>query len=102
MFKKIKRRTIEKLRIVYETGYIHELWVYDLKVRDGAYTWRHYDQGNRIIDIQPDKIISIFVVKRKKVFYIAGKPKAGAGRPRKPIPMVLTQFKPKEQSGYHA
>lgn len=89
---KLKRRVIEKLRIVYKTGYIHELWVYNLKIsRDGQYTWTHYKQSNRIIDLQPENIISIFVVKRKKVFYWS------RIRKRKPKPsVILDMFKPKK------
>lgn len=91
---KLKRKVVEKLRIVYKTGYIHEMWVYNLKVNaDGIYTWIHYKQSNRIIDLQPENIISIFVVKRKNVFYWIKK------RPpikRKPKPsIVLDIFKPK-------
>ena len=89
---KLKRRIIEKLRIVYKTGYIHELWVYNLKIsRDGQYTWSHYTQANRIIDLQPENIISIFVVKRKKVFYWS------RIRKRKIKPsVILDMFKPKK------
>jgi len=91
---KLKRRVIEKLRIVYSTGYIHELWVYNLKIsRDGQYTWTHYNQNNRIIDLQPDNIISIFVIKQKKVFYWSKIRK----RKVKPKPsVVLDMFKPKK------
>ena len=89
---KLKRRVIEKLRIVYKTGYTHELWVYNLKIsRDGHYTWTHYNQSNRIIDLQAENIISIFVVKRKKVLYWSKVRKIK----RKPKPeIVLDQFKP--------
>lgn len=89
---KLKRRVIEKLRIVYKTGYIHELWVYNLKIsRDGQYTWSHYTPSNRIIDLQPENIISIFVVKRKKVFYWS------RIRKRKIKPsVILDMFKPKK------
>jgi len=91
---KLKRRVIERLRIVYKTGYIHEFWVYNLKIsRDGQYTWTHYKQSNRIIDLQPENIISIFVVKRKKVFYWSKIRK----RKVKPKPsVVLSMFKPKK------
>lgn len=90
---KVKRRLIEKLRIVYKTGYIHEMWVYNLKVsKEGQYTWTHYKQSNRIIDLQPDQISSIFVIKSKKVFYIS-KIKE---RKKKPQPTVLETFKPKK------
>jgi len=89
---KLKRRVIEKLRIVYASGYVHELWVYNLKVsKDGQYTWLHYDPGNRIIDLQPENIISIFVVKRKTRFYWS---KIRVRKPPTPK-MVLDQFKPK-------
>lgn len=88
---KIKRRLVEKLRIVYKNSYIHEMWVYNLKIsKDGNYTWTHYKQGNRIIDLQPEEISSIFVVAQKKVFYKSRirnrKPKAN---------IVLDLFKPR-------
>jgi hypothetical protein len=88
---RLKRRTLEKLRIVYTTGYIHEMWVYNLKIsRDGAYSWRHYDDANRFIDLQIDKIIGIFVVNRKKVFYWAKKRKPPVRKPK----IQIEQFKP--------
>jgi len=93
---RLKRRNLEKLRIVYDSGYTHEMWVYNLKInKEGQYTWSHYKNNNRIIDLQPEKIIAIFVIKSKKVFYWSKK------RPpikRKPKPeIVLSQFKPKDQ-----
>lgn len=89
---KLKTRVIEKLRLVYNTGYIHEMWVYNLKIdKEGQYTWSHYKNSNRIIDLQPEKIISIFVIKRKKVLYWS------RIRKRKPKPtVVLDMFKPKK------
>lgn len=88
---KIKRRLVEKLRIVYKNSYIHEMWVYNLKIsKDGNYTWTHYNQGNRIIDLQPEEISSIFVVAQKKVFY------KSRIRKRKPkANIVLDFFKPR-------
>ena len=91
---KLKRRVLDKIRIVYNTGYTHELWVYNLKIsKTGEYTWRHYNDSDRIIDLQPDKIISIFVVKQKKVFYWSKIRK----RKVNPKPsVVLDMFKPKK------
>jgi hypothetical protein len=68
--------------------------VYNLKIsKEGSYSWRHAEPGNRIIDLQADKIISIFVIKQKKVFYWS--------RIRKPIKrkpkIVIDQFKPKSE-----
>ena len=92
----MKKRIIEKLRIIYKTGYTHEFWVYNLKVnKEGEYTWLHCDQGNRIIDLQPEHIISIFVVKRKTSFYWS---KIRVRKPPKPK-VVLDQFKPKPPLG---
>ena len=95
----LRRRTLEKLRIVYECGYVHEMWVYNLKIsKMGQYSWSHCTKENRIIDLQPDKIIAIFVIKIKKVFYWSKR------RPpikRKPKPeLVLDQFKPKQHTGF--
>lgn len=92
---RIKRKLVEKLRIIYKTGYIHEMWVYNLKItKDGAYTWLHYESNNRVIDLQPDNIISIYVVKQKKVFYWS---KKRPPRKKKPTPnVVLDMFKPKK------
>ena len=91
---KLKVRVIEKLRIIYKNKYIHELWVYNLKIdKEGQYTWLHYDQGNRIIDLQPSEISSIYVVKRKKVLYWSKVRKIK----KKPKPeIVLDQFRPKQ------
>lgn len=88
---KIKRRLVEKLRIVYKNNYIHEMWVYNLKIsKDGNYTWTHYNQNNRIIDLQPEEISSIFVIAQKKVFY------KSRIRKRKPkANIVLDLFKPR-------
>ena len=88
----LKRRIIEKLRIIYRIGYIHEFWVYNLKIsKTGEYTWTAYDESNRLIDLQPTEIISIFVIKRKKVFYWS---KKRIYKP-KPKPIVLNSFKPR-------
>ena len=89
---KLKKRIVEKLRIVYKNSYVHELWVYNLRMsKTGEYSWSHYEKGNRIIDLQPDNIISIFVVKRKTVLYWSKVRKIK----RKPKPeIVLNQFKP--------
>lgn len=87
---KLKTRVVEKLRIVYKNGYIHEMWVYNLKVdKDNQYSWHHYDPGNKAIDLQPDQICSIFVIKRKKVFYWIKQ------RPPRKKKIVIDQFKPK-------
>jgi len=87
---KLKRRIVERLRIIYKNGYTHEMWVYNLRVsKEGEYTWSHYNQGNRIIDLQPENIISIFVIKRKKVFYWS---KKRVKRKR----IALETFKPKQ------
>lgn len=92
---KLKRRVIEKLRIVYKFGYIHEMWVYNLKIsKSGEYTWSHYKQSNRIIDLQPENIASIFVVKRRNTFYWGKKRKLRTKEPPKPK-IVLDTFKPK-------
>jgi hypothetical protein len=88
----LKRKVIEKLRIIYRNGYIHEFWVYNLKInKTGEYTWTTYKESNRLIDLQPNEIISIFVIKRKKVFYWSKK------RIYKPKPklIVLDIFKPR-------
>lgn len=88
---RLKRRQLDKLRIIYETGYQHEMWVYNLKIsKDGQYSWRHYHSHNRAIDLQPDKIISIFVVKQKKVFYWYKKRPPIKRKPK----IVVEQFKP--------
>lgn len=77
--------TIQKIRIVYAHGYKHDMWVYDLSEdKDGSYSWECFEEDNKIIDIDPKNITSIFVVKKKKVwnFY----EKAGT---------VVETFKPK-------
>jgi len=94
---RLKRRRLDKLRIIYETGYQHEMWVYNLKVsKDGSYSWRHYDESNRIIDLQPDKIISIFVIKQKKAFYWSLKRTPPKRKPK----VVIDNFKPPPKPEY--
>ena len=92
---KLKKRTISKLRIVFKQGYVHEMWVYNLKIdKEGQYTWSHCDAGNRIIDLQPEEISTIFVVKQKNTFYWS---KKRPPRKKKPQPnVVLNMFKPKK------
>lgn len=91
---KLKRRRLDKLRIVFKQGYTHEMWVYNLRIdKEGQYTWTHYDNGNRIIDLQPEEIATIFVIKTKKVFYWSKK------RKRREVvkpSIVLDFFKPKK------
>lgn len=79
--------TIQKIRVVYKHGYKHDLWVYDLKEhKDGSYSWECFEENNKIIDVNPEDVMSIFVVKQKKrwQFY----EKAG---------IVIDQFKPKPE-----
>lgn len=92
---KLKRRRLDKLRIVFKQGYTHEMWVYNLRIdKEGQYTWMHYDNGNRIIDLQPEEIATIFVIKTKKGFYWS---KKRPPRKKKPKPnIVLDMFRPKK------
>lgn len=61
--------TIHKIRIVYNNGYKHDLWVYDLvEEKDKSYSWEPFADDNKIIDIDPTKIASIFVVGKRKVW----------------------------------
>lgn len=77
--------TIQKIRVVYRHGYTHDMWVYDLKEeKDGSYSWECFEEDNKIIDLDPQDITSIFVVKKKRVW--STYEKAGT---------VLNQFKPK-------
>ena len=91
---KLKKRKVEKLRIIYGNGYTHELWVYNLKVsKEGEYSWTHFEPGNRIIDLQPNQIISIFVIKTKHSWYFSKVRKKS--RPKPKPETILNQFKPK-------
>jgi|SRR5210317_2553200 len=92
---RLKKRTISKLRIVFKHGYVHEMWVYNLKIdREGQYTWSHYDEGNRIIDLQPEEISTIFVVKQKNTFYWSKKRPPRKKKAKANV--VLDMFKPKK------
>lgn len=77
--------TIQKIRIIYSNGYKHDMWVYDLvEDKDGSYSWECFEDDNKIIDITPDNITSIFVIKKRRVWNWYEK--AGT---------VLDSFKPK-------
>ena len=80
--------TIHKIRIVYNNGYKHDLWVYDLvEEKDKSYSWEPYADDNKVIDIDPTKIASIFVVGKRKVWNVYEK--AGT---------VVETFKPKPKT----
>ena len=90
---RLRRRLLDKVKIVYDTGYTHEMWVYNLKIdREGNYSWRHYSDADRVIDLQVDRIIAIFVVEQKKVFYWHKKRPPIKRKPK----IVVDQFKPPE------
>jgi len=80
--------TIQRIRIVYSHGYKHDMWVYDLvQDKDGSYSWECYEEDNKIIDIDPKNITSIYVIKKKKVWNVYEK--AGT---------VVETFKPKPKT----
>lgn len=65
------RETQLKLRIVFKSGYTHELWVKDLQMTDGnSLEWEHVEDNNQFVEFSPDDIAAIIRVgKRTKTVW---------------------------------
>lgn len=49
-----------KLKIVFKSGYTHELWVKDLKITDDkSLEWEHVEDDNQFLEFSPDEISAI-------------------------------------------
>lgn len=65
------RETQLKLKIVFKSGYTHELWVKDLQMTDGnSLEWEHVEDNNQFVEFSPDDIAAIILVgKRTKTVW---------------------------------
>jgi hypothetical protein len=65
------RETQLKLKIVFKSGYTHELWVKDLQMTDGnSLEWEHVEDNNQFVEFSPDDIAAIIRVgKRTKTVW---------------------------------
>lgn len=63
-----------KIRIVYDSGYTHDFWVWKYAVKTGAngitHTWQSCSDKNKPVDIASkiEKIESVWQIGHKKVF----------------------------------
>lgn len=58
-----------KIRIVYKSGYYHDMWVKDLTEQnlDKELSWTHVSDDNRALDFSSDNIAGIFQINSKRV-----------------------------------
>lgn len=49
-----------KLKIVFKSGYTHDLWVKDLNMTaDKSLEWEHVEEDNQFLEFSPDEISAI-------------------------------------------
>ena len=62
-----KNETHIKLKLVFRSGYEHEMWVKDLqKLPDGHIEWEHCDDDNSLVEFSPDDICCILRIGSRK------------------------------------
>ena len=55
-----RNETQLKLKIVFKSGYTHEVWVKDLQMTaEKALEWEHVEDDNQILEFSPDEISAI-------------------------------------------
>jgi hypothetical protein len=55
-----KNETHLKLKLVFRSGYEHEMWVKDLQTSpDGRIEWEHCDDDNSLLEFSPDDVCCI-------------------------------------------
>lgn len=66
-----RNETQLKLKIVFKSGYTHELWVKDLQMTAGnSLEWEHVEDNNQFVEFSPDDIAAIIRVgKRTKTVW---------------------------------
>lgn len=60
-----------KLKIVFKSGYTHEVWVKDLKMTaEKTLEWEHVEDDNQFLEFSPDEISAIIRIgKRTKTVW---------------------------------
>ena len=60
-----------KLKIVFKSGYTHEVWVTDLKMTaEKNLEWEHVEDDNQFLEFSPDEISAIIRIgKRTKTVW---------------------------------
>lgn len=60
----MSKRTKFLIRVVYQSGYVHEFWAYsfEMDMGDGSVTWEAVDVKNRPIFINYDRIECVYQV----------------------------------------
>lgn len=60
-----------KLKIVFKSGYTHEVWVKDLKMTaEKNLEWEHVEDDNQFLEFSPDEISAIIRIgKRTKTVW---------------------------------
>jgi len=66
-----RNETQLKLKIVFKSGYTHEVWVKDLQMTaEKALEWEHVEDDNQILEFSPDEISAIIRIgKRTKTVW---------------------------------
>jgi hypothetical protein len=60
-----------KLKIIFKSGYTHEVWVKDLKMTaEKTLEWEHVEDDNQFLEFSPDEISAIIRIgKRTKTVW---------------------------------
>lgn len=57
-----------KIRVVYKSGYYHDLWVWKFEINKDSVTWSNAGHVNKPLKIGFDDISSVFQIGHKSVF----------------------------------
>jgi len=66
-----RNETQIKIKIVFKSGYTHDVWVKDLKMTaEKTLEWEHVDDENQFLEFSPDQIEAIIRIgKRTKTVW---------------------------------
>lgn len=66
-----RNETQIKIKIVFKSGYTHDVWVKDLRMTaEKTLEWEHVDDENQFLEFSPDQIEAIIRIgKRTKTVW---------------------------------
>ena len=65
MFKLTKQY---KIRILYKSGYTHDIWVKTFSIDRGTYKWEEVSTKNQILKLGADEIAAVFQMNERYRF----------------------------------
>lgn len=55
-----RNETQIKIRLVFKSGYTHDMWIKDLKMTpENSLEWEHIEEDNSLLEFSPDQIEAI-------------------------------------------